>query len=231
MDALLPGRYRDVLYIDGDTQIVDALDPLLARELPSGRLLAAPDYATILDRFDWPWATAHRAHLDALGLVGEQRERWFNTGVVRASRETWRRVGEAALEFCARHDELLLFADQSALNAVAIDDVDLVPSRWNYPKQFLYLDVPGVGEGPAIVHYMANPKPWHGVFHPWDRDACAPYDALARARPALATLRPRLDPKRRLWHALRDLRLRLGLRPGWYPDDARLRAALFPARA
>ena len=36
-----------------------------------------------------------------------------------------------------------------------------------------------------IVHYMSNPRPWHGSYLPWRREGYRPYADLVRRHPEL----------------------------------------------
>lgn len=190
---VLPAQYSEFLYLDGDTQVLGSLDPLMHFSVPQGKFLAARDYMAVMDRFALPWRELTNAHHDRLGLSAEQRQRYFNSGVIRASRRTWVRIGTAALEYFLTHpDSCAPYHDQGALNAVAHPDLLLISQRWNLPRHFLRIAAKSA-EPPVIVHYMSNPKPWHGAFLPWSRREYRPYMELLARYPEVADYVPKLS--------------------------------------
>ena len=190
---VLPQQYSEFLYLDGDTQVNGALDALMHFEVPEGKFLAARDYMAVMGRFMLPWRPWTDAHHDRLGLSPVERARYFNSGVIRANRKTWSRVGAAALAFFMEFPERCEpFHDQGALNGVGHPDLILMSQRWNLPRHFLRLGL-SESEQPVIVHYMSNPKPWHGAFLPWSRREFRPYAEMARRYPEVARYMPRLS--------------------------------------
>lgn len=203
LHALLPATYTDFLYIDGDTQISDSLDPLLRQQVPPGKFYAGRDYCSIV-------APVRRyadfeAHLDRLGLQGMARTRYFNSGVIRSTRESWRAIAEAALAYYVeRPARCEPFADQGALNGACRGAHLLMSSRWNFPRHFLHLRTSDLR--PAICHFMACPKPWQGVFHPWRREQHACYGALLREQPQLRRYVPALPAMKGFAYKVRSIR-------------------------
>lgn len=197
---VLPAHYDSFLYIDSDTQVVDSLDPLLNFAVPDGKFLAARDYCSLLLAKGTRDLTPFPEHVDRLRLTTAERRNYFNAGVLRANRKDWQSLAAAALEFYLKHPELCSpFHDQGALNGACRSSHVLMSTRWNMPRPLMHLNVSGIR--PAIVHFMAAPKPWHGGFYPWGRRYYACYLELAQRHPSLAAYLPRLTLARALGYA------------------------------
>ncbi|MEO9963155.1 MAG: glycosyltransferase [Nisaea sp.] len=185
---VLPDRYTQVIYLDGDTQIVGSLAQLECSYVPEGRFFAARDYTAIHDV-----------------LVNGTDSHYFNAGVLKFHRSSW--IGKEALALFERDPEACGGKhDQGALNEVAGPALMLISNRWNFPKQFLHL-VPM--SNLSIVHYMAHPKPWHGTFFPWTAKESGVYKELRRKHPAIAALYRGIGLNRRLLYTYRSARQRI----------------------
>ena len=185
LPQLLGPAYRDILYIDGDTQVAGSLAPLLAHPLPPGHVLAVPDpMAVMIESPRGPWP-ARRAYFRSIGIPDARHGTYFNSGVMRVSRSDWDAVSRECLALCRRQGERFAFRDQDALNLVVGGRAALASFRWNFPPFFMNFGAEA-SIGPRIVHFMSNPRPWQGAFAPWGRAWHAPYAALAAARPDLA---------------------------------------------
>lgn len=199
LSEILPRQYETIIYIDGDTQISGSLAELEDMRVAPGKILAALDYVSILDR-----------------LNGLEQSVVFNSGVLKFDRRQW--IGPAAFDYYADHGGEL--HDQGALNAVAGDALVLISSKWNFPKQFLHLLGP---ERPTITHFMAHPKPWDGRFFPWTRKEADVYRQALRENPCLRPFVTKISPLRRIVYWLRSARdeaaFRLKLRGFAWPRN------------
>lgn len=177
---LVSPAFDQILYVDGDIQVRHSLAPLLATDLPEGKVGAVPDWKALHCRQGMPWSEATRSYLSGLGLGADDWHLYFNSGVMLASRQTWRAIGSPALEFLAEHPDKCLFHDQSALNHVCRGRVEPISNRWNFLRQ--YMALPAYREiDPAILHFVGGIKPWDGVFAPWGSAEFRPYVAMARS--------------------------------------------------
>ena len=184
LNRFVPARYTQYLYLDGDVQIHSSLDPLIDAEVHPGHFMAANDPSTFLLAEQGKFSRELAAHMASLGLSKQQALGYFNSGVLRIAREGWDEIGSAAWRFFQHSGTSRRFPDQDALNAVGLDRRLPLPLAWNYPV-FLHNARVAAQIRPRITHFMSSPKPWHGAFSPWTREACQPYrDALA-AYPAL----------------------------------------------
>ncbi|MCJ8518605.1 lipopolysaccharide biosynthesis glycosyltransferase [Pseudorhizobium tarimense] len=177
---LLPPHYRQLIYMDGDTQIVGDLTPLENVEVPKGRLLAAMDYMSI-----------------ANAAQTGRPQTYFNSGVLKFDPADW--VGAAAFQYFTEHGGHL--HDQGALNTVAGDATIFISNRWNFPRQFLHL----AKKRPAIIHFASHPKPWDGVYFPCSRRQTTVYHEACKPHPSLAHFVLKITPLRRLKYRLRSI--------------------------
>jgi lipopolysaccharide biosynthesis glycosyltransferase len=165
---LLPDVER-VLYLDGDTLAVDALEPLWSVDL-DGRLVGAATNIFMQDE-------RSRSRPAALGLTGLSS--YFNSGVLLMDLDQMRRRGTAEeVRRFARSNELL-YPDQDALNAVmASSRLELHP-RWNCMNSTMTFDWAGEFVGAeALDEARRNPGIRHfegpGLNKPWHRDCHFP---------------------------------------------------------
>lgn len=187
-------QYDRLLYIDGDTQIYESLDPLLAQPLPKGKFLAARDYTSVARHAGLDVPARYTPDYDRLGLPASRRNQYFNAGVILADYDDWKILGRRALTYFVENKDLK-FHDQDALNGACWQQHMLLSSRWNFPRQFMHLRR-RLDYRPEIIHFMSNPKPWHGAILPWGRaeyrvyrDLIGQYPELSGDIPTLSFLR------------------------------------------
>ncbi|MGF9567608.1 glycosyltransferase [Neorhizobium sp. JUb45] len=182
LSEVLASDYDQVIYIDGDTQINGSLDYLEELTIEPGKLAAALDYLSLVERFN-----------------GTEQTVIFNSGVLKFNPKDW--IGHAAFDHFVAHGGHL--HDQGALNAVVGDALVLISNKWNFPKQFLHLID---GYRPTIVHFMAHPKPWDGRFFPWTNAETQVYRAALHANPCLKPFASRISALRYWTYRFRSLR-------------------------
>ncbi|CAH0342912.1 glycosyltransferase [Rhizobium sp. CECT 9324] len=187
LSDVLPSHYQQVIYIDGDTQIIGKISPLEQIHVPAGKILAALDYISIVQR-----------------ARGNASHRYFNSGVLKFDRSDW--IGQDAFDYFVTHGGEL--HDQGALNAVAGDGLILMSNRWNFPRQFLHL----AGTRPSIIHFASHPKPWDGVFFPWSQAETATYRQALRENQSLEPFVRKISTARRCAYKVRSLGDRIACR-------------------
>jgi lipopolysaccharide biosynthesis glycosyltransferase len=205
LHEILPSQYNQVIYLDGDTQIVSTLEELEAVSVPSGKFLAARDYLAVTD-------------LLTVGHAG----RYFNSGVLKFNREGW--IGREALEaFITDPEACGGLHDQGALNYVGGSSLILISNRWNFPKQYLHLVKMS---SLKVVHYMAHPKPWHGTFFPWTAAETIPYRQLREDHLLFAELHRGIGMSRKAAYKIRSAYERVEYLVGRRLPDSRAQALL-----
>jgi lipopolysaccharide biosynthesis glycosyltransferase len=201
LDRFLPAQYEQILYLDGDVQINGSLDPLIEAVVPPGHFLAANDPTTFLLADRDRQSRDLSRHLAALGLSKQQAQHYFNTGVLRINRAGWDEIGQRAFKLTQRAAGPSRFPDQDALNVVAGDRRLPLSLAWNFPIFMRNVRVLST-INPIIMHFMSNPKPWHGIYPPWNAQACVPYEATIRSHPSLGPYRQTLSRQRQIHYRL-----------------------------
>ena len=192
LSGLLEPRYREIVYLDGDTQVSGSLEPLLTHAVAPGEILAAPDpMAVMIDNPQAPWP-ARRAYFDRLGMSAHRQGLYFNSGVLRFRRDDWDALSRECLALCQSQGSNFRFRDQDALNLVVGDRHRPMSFRWNFPPFFMNFGAEAA-IAPRIYHFMSNPRPWHGAFVPWGHKWHEPYVAFLGANPELARSVPSLS--------------------------------------
>lgn len=203
LNAFVPPEYRHYLYLDGDVHIGGSLDPLIDAEVPPGRFFAATDPMTFMLAEDGPQSRDFASHMRSIGLTPEQAARYFNTGVLRINRDGWDDIGSQAWKMVREAPRAFRFPDQDPLNIVARERHMPMPLAWNFPIFMLNARVRSTIK-PRIVHFMSNPKPWHGTFQPWGAKSYALYPAAVRVHPSLAKYNPAVPPSKRVRYHLQQ---------------------------
>ena len=187
LDEILPENYKNILYIDGDTQIKSSLNEFLSCPPPEGRFFASADPMVFLLEDNSKEGAFVRKHFLDIGLKPEQSRKYFNTGVLYFNRSAWVVIADQARTIIRSQNTMSRFPDQDILNVVGIERALPMSLSRNFPV-FLYNARLEKAIQPNIVHYMSQPKPWEGVFRPWRTEVYEPYPALVAAYPEIAGL-------------------------------------------
>ena len=159
--------YHKIIYIDGDTVVLEDLAVLYGHDVSEYYAGAVRDYNIIRDM-----SLSFRRHVQGL-LNMEDTGAYFNAGVLLLNLDRIRR--DFSLAFFMEQAELkgAKHHDQDVLNSLFYGNVLFLPPRYNsmWQDEALYGPVEGgrdAVERPAIVHYPGGGKPWlkAGVFRP-----------------------------------------------------------------
>jgi hypothetical protein len=203
LDRLVPAGFAELLYLDADVQVVGPLDPLLAAPVPAGRVRAALDPMALRVRAGGRDGAAMTARMRGAGVAEDRCAHYFNSGVLHIARDGWAAIGAAALALHRAAPAGQPFPDQDALNIAVGARAMPMSLAWNFPA---FLRNAGLDREirPAIVHFMARPKPWQGCFPPWTAREVAPYRAVLARYPALVPLLAAMPPGRRWRYAVQQ---------------------------
>lgn len=159
--------YHKIIYIDGDTVVLEDLAVLYGHDVSEYYAGAVRDYNIIRDM-----SLSFRRHVQGL-LNMEDTGAYFNAGVLLLNLDRIRR--DFSLAFFMEQAELkgAKHHDQDVLNSLFYGNVLFLPPRYNsmWQDEALYGPVEGgrdAVERPAIVHYPGGGKPWlkAGAFRP-----------------------------------------------------------------
>jgi len=203
LTRFLPAQYEQILYIDGDTQVRGSLDPLLDAVVPPGKFMAANDPMTFVLPGADSLSRDVAGHFAALGIPADKEYNYFNTGVLRISREGWEPLGAGAWEMFKAAGRTSRFPDQDVLNVIAGAHRIPMSLAWNFPIFMCNCQVQQI-IAPRIYHFMSSPKPWQGAFQPWGFAATKPYVDVIRRFPSLARYQDKMPILGRLRYHLQQ---------------------------
>ena len=159
ISELLPRSITKVLYLDADILVFDDLTALQQSDL-NGAPVGA-----VTDRIDWRLKAGETLWTEDLPRVSH----YFNAGVLLIDLMRWKekRVSERAFAYLRKHPRSPL-SDQDALNVVCDGAWKQLEPRWNFLNDYdLRMSGMAVGEGPAILHFAGQLKPWQiGILDP-----------------------------------------------------------------
>ena len=145
------GDVNSFVYLDADVLVQQALT-----DVPRPR---REDLA--LASVDPPvrqlWQADYLAPLCEANLVADPTTTVRNSGVLVVNAAGWRNesVGERLTEFAKRHAELLVYADQDAINALIGPRIGDLPRTFNHQVHY-----DGLSADAAVLHYSGGFKPW-----------------------------------------------------------------------
>lgn len=185
LSQILPEKYQRVLYLDGDIQIGDSLNELIRTELPANCDFAAAADPMAIELYesksDHPKI---QSYFESIGVKSTPDRPYFNSGTLLIDRPQWAAIGRDSIDYITKSPATCLFYDQSALNFVGHTRFAPMSFRWNFPIFFRNCGVESAIT-PRIFHFMSKPKPWNGVFLPWNRSFVEPYAKLIAKYPEL----------------------------------------------
>lgn len=181
LTSILPTSYEDIIYLDADTQVSDSIKPLLEASVGNTLLMAAPDPMALALSTPTRIGMSSRKHMCLIGLEGENALRYFNSGVLKFKRKQWQFISDRSIKIIESDRGNLRYLDQDALNISVAGNHSNISLAWNLPG---FLGKIGVES--RITHFMSNPRPWHGPFHPWGAKSHLPYVEIMRDLPILS---------------------------------------------
>jgi Lipopolysaccharide biosynthesis proteins, LPS:glycosyltransferases len=182
LEPVLPSSWRSLVYLDGDVQLVGDVRPLVAADVPHGRVLAGRGSAWLAGE-----GGSGVIRDDVLARLGTTRDDYFNAGVLAARRDTWAERAPRALARYLAEPDLFPWLDQDALNAEFAGDVLPLPPSYNFHSYYAALGVSRTAR-PRIVHFTGDAKPWRSANPPWRARFARAYSDLTRRHPELAEL-------------------------------------------
>ena len=173
--------YHKVLYIDGDTVVLEDIAALYHADIADCYAGVVRDYNIIRDM-----SVSFRRHVQQV-LEMQDAGAYFNAGVLVLNLDAIRR--DFSLPFFMEQAELKgsKHHDQDVLNSLFYGKVRFLPPKYNsmWQNGDLYASVEGGEEAahhPAVVHYPGSGKPWlkGGAFreasrHFWKYAVKCPY--------------------------------------------------------
>jgi lipopolysaccharide biosynthesis glycosyltransferase len=214
LDRLLPSDIEEILYLDGDTQIVGNIDPLVFADPPAHGAIGVRDPIVFIRESVPGFRREIDDGWDRAGVPAHVRARYLNSGMLRMSRTTFGEVREAALAIQQDKGETLRFADQDAINLALDDRVDIVSMEWNFPGFLLGSTISSLVDF-RIIHFMSDPRPWDAALWPWGTRFYSPYVELVERYPTVRPFWSRPTASQRLRYSAQQAWKRATELPRW----------------
>jgi lipopolysaccharide biosynthesis glycosyltransferase len=181
LQEVMNPAYKNIVYIDGDVQIVGDVRALIRCVVPEGKIMAGRGSAWLDDGKDEN--ATPRGYLESLGDVSTAD--YFNAGILAFSAATWQHKAPEALNFFFENSAACIRHDQSALNAVFNGNVVHFPPKYNFHSKYTELGVQRKYQ-PAIIHFTGPNKPWGRPAIPWWGQFRKSYREMIRQQPYLS---------------------------------------------
>ena len=220
LDRLLNHDDGAALYLDGDTQIVASLAPLLDIAIEQGKFIAARDPMSIL--LSSRNGVADRQYFASIGILAGAMSRYLNSGVLRLNLNDVREIGKNVLGVAAGSDRPFRFPDQDPLNLAYGNDYLTMSYRWNFPAFFFGAKLQEV-VAPRICHFMSDPRPWDGPMLPWGPGWSQPYSEILRSYPALKPFAKQASYMKYTKYIFQQYYKKIFEIPSWTTDNVRNR--------
>lgn len=164
--AILPDTLDRILYLDGDTLVINPLDTLYNMDFEGNYILACTHIRKVLNTFN-------RVRL---GIKEEYP--YINSGVMlmnlKALREN-QNFGEVA-DFVEKHKNAMLLPDQDMLTALYGEKIGLLDTMiYNLSDRMLSIynadithekrGLKWAREQAVVIHYCGRQKPWNDNYH------------------------------------------------------------------
>jgi lipopolysaccharide biosynthesis glycosyltransferase len=170
---LIPARYENLIYIDGDVQIVGDIRPLLKWQVRPGYILASLDQGLL--EVEEPGSSISKWYARyTRGLGLKEPLEYFNSGVMAFRRSTLLEEGPVSLRYFYENSNKCLQHDQSALNAVFVGRREYLSPRYNFMPRFQVIGGAAI-VNPVIMHFADRNKPWHDPVLSWMAEYTAIY--------------------------------------------------------
>lgn len=154
LPQILPSDVHRVIYMDGDTLVIEDLKKLFDEDLKGKAFGMSPNIINYSDVVDFKTYSPY-----------------LNSGVILMDLDKCRKnhVTDKMLGFIKKNFKLFiykgdkegsfLYPDQDLINIVLIDDLKTLPQRWNN-QNILGTYMTKLNDG-GVLHYIGPVKPWH----------------------------------------------------------------------
>ncbi|KAA6451135.1 glycosyltransferase family 8 protein [Bacillus swezeyi] len=168
-DLIQDQSVKRMIYIDCDALVLEDISKLWNKDI-------APCYAAAVEDA--------RQHERLKKMKISDEAKYFNSGIMIIDMEAWRKnnISKKVIDFIQNNgEEMFVFHDQDALNAILYHQWHELHPRWNAQTHIILkektpaslLDKKRYMEtraNPAIVHFCGGNKPWNSqTSHPFAR--------------------------------------------------------------
>jgi len=178
---IVPEAWDRAIYIDGDVLVEASLSRLWTKPFDDAAVLAVRDWHN-------PYLSSLLSieNCEELGL--DPKAPYFLSGMLVFNLARWRNepISDNAVEFLRKHEQLVRYPDQDALNVALANDWKPIDPQWHVNiksdvlerisdspfKQELRSRLDDLLYNPHIYHFSGVQKPWsvedfHPITHSW----------------------------------------------------------------
>ena len=136
--------YERILYIDGDTLVLQDLYEFFNMEMGKDKIVSM-----VVDRF------SYKSRIPFLKTAN-----YFNSGMILFDIKKCREFGfsDKCTQWIFDNPDMAKFPDQDAINVICDGKIERVNNMYN--KQFATNDTVKLDNKPVIVHFLSAIKPW-----------------------------------------------------------------------
>lgn len=158
---LLPKNLDRILYLDGDTVVINPLDSLYNMDFDGNYYLACTHVKRAMNR------------INQLRLGTEEDIPYINSGVMLMNLEELRKniKEQEILDFVMDKKNFLVLPDQDIISALYGDKIKIVDTmKYNLSDRMLHahnsdirnkkIDIDWVRKNSVVIHYYGKQKPW-----------------------------------------------------------------------
>jgi lipopolysaccharide biosynthesis glycosyltransferase len=182
LQEVIDPQYENIIYIDGDVQIVGDVSGLINYRVPDNKIYAGRGSAW-LDSGTSAIDMTPENYMKNLGDISP--DEYFNSGVLAFRLTTWQSEAPKALKYFFDNSKACLRHDQSALNAIFKGNIINFPPKYNFHSVYAELHVQNK-YAPSIIHFTGPKKPWGPALAPWGGQFQKSYRDLVAEQPNLS---------------------------------------------
>lgn len=163
---LLPGNLDRILYLDGDTVVINPLEELYYMDFEDHVLLACTHIRKFLNK------------INQYRLGTEEEFPYINSGVMLMNLPALRQKldVQGISDYVEKHRNFLMLPDQDILTALYGDRIGLLDTmKYNLSDRMLLvynseprhtkINLDWVRENTVVIHYYGKQKPWQDTYH------------------------------------------------------------------
>lgn len=161
---LLPKDLDRILYLDGDTIVINSLEELYEMDFDGNYFLACTHVKKLMNKINQC-------------RLGAEEVPYINSGVMLMNLQALRENvdEERVIQFVLNKKNVLVLPDQDVISALYGDKVKIIDTmKYNLSDRMLYLhnsdirnkkiDLQWVRENAVVIHYYGKQKPWNKTY-------------------------------------------------------------------
>ena len=183
-DLIDDDSVKRMIYVDCDALVLEDISKLWDKDI-------SPYFAAAVED------AGQHERLKKMNISDEAK--YFNSGIMIIDMEAWRKnnISKKVIDFINNNDEdMFVFHDQDALNAILYDQWLELHPRWNAQTHIILKEKTPASlidqkrymetrANPAIVHFCGGNKPWNSnTSHPYARQYFKYLQSTAFNQPA-----------------------------------------------